>query len=99
MSKESRRVFTKEFKLDIVEKKLSNIYSTKEICEIYDLNRQTVWRWVKEFKKNGPLAFDSKAVVPGNELKALKKEIEELKMENEILKKAEAYFARRQQTK
>lgn len=99
MPKGERRVFTKEFKLDVVYKKIANIYSTSEICKIYDLDRQTLWRWVNEFKKGGEAAFDSKAVVPGDQLRELQEKNKKLEMELEILKKAEAYFARQQQTK
>lgn len=99
MSKGIRRTFTKEFKIDVVEKKINNIYRTKEICDIYDLDRQTLCRWVNEYKEGGEAAFDSKAVSDGDKVRRLKAENERLKRENEILKKAEAYFARRQQTK
>lgn len=99
MPKNSRRTFTKEFKLDVVSKKLNNIYRTNEICELYNLDRQTLCRWVKEYKEHGASAFDSKAVLEGDELRRYKKEVERLTRENEILKKAEAYFAQRNQTK
>ena len=99
MPKNVRRQFTKEFKLDVVYKKLANIYSTKEICEIYNLDRQTMCRWVNEFKKQGESAFDSQHPVPGDELRKLQERNKKLEMENEILKKAEAYFALRNQIK
>jgi len=99
MPRGERRTYTKEFKLDVVSKKINNIYRTNEICEKYDVDRQTLCRWVNEYKKNGEAAFDSKAVLEGDEVRDLKKRLKDLEMENEILKKAEAYFARHKQTK
>lgn len=99
MAKGKRKTYTKEFKLDVVYKKLHNIYRTKEICEIYDVDRQTLCRWVNEFKEAGESAFDSKAVLEGHEVRKLKERLKQSEMENEILKKAEAYFTRKQQTK
>lgn len=99
MPKGTRKKYTKEFKIDVVTKKINNIYKTNEICELYDVDRQTLCRWVNEYKQGGEAAFDSKAVLEGDEVRKLKKENERLRMENEILKKAEAYFARRNQTK
>jgi len=40
-------------------------------------------------------AFDTRGVLPGSELNRLQKEVADLRMENEILKKATAYFAER----
>ncbi|HHU90824.1 MAG TPA: transposase [Clostridiaceae bacterium] len=99
MPKSKRRTYTKEFKLDVVSKKLNNIYKTKEICEKYDIDRQTLCRWVNEYKKGGEAAFESKAVLAGDEVRKLKERLKQVEMENEILKKAEAYFARHKQTK
>lgn len=99
MPRGQRKTYTKEFKLDVVSKKLNNIYKTSEICELYDVDRQTVCRWVNEYKKGGEAAFDSKAVLSGDKLRKIQEENKKLRMENVILKKAEAYFARLNQTK
>ena len=60
-----------------------------------DVDRQTVYRWVKEFKEQGERAFDERAVLPGDEVRRLQKQLADAQMENEILKKATAYFAER----
>ena len=99
MPRGERRTYTKEFKIDVVTKKINNIYRTKDICAKYNVDRQTLCRWVNEYKEGGEAAFDSKAVLEGNEVRDLKKRLKELEMENEILKKAEAYFARHKQIK
>ena len=74
---------------------LSKTMPPKDIFQILDVDRQTVYRWVSEFKAHGEAAFDDKAVLPGDEVRRLQRENAELRMENEILKKATAYFADR----
>lgn len=93
MSKGKRKEYSKEFKLSAVYLMLSKVYPPKEIFKMLDVDRQTVYRWVQEFKAQGEKAFDSQGVLPGQELSRLQKENADLKMENEILKKATAYFA------
>ena len=61
--------------------------------EKYQLDRQTGYRWLQEFKADGEKAFERKELVPGDELKEAQKRIKELETENRILKKATAYFA------
>lgn len=77
---------------------LSKAYKPKDIFKMLDVDRQTVYRWVSEFKANGEKAFDDKSVVPGDEVKRIQKQNADLQMENEILKKAIAYFAKKNQT-
>ncbi len=93
MPKGERKRYTKEFKLNAVYMMLSKVYKPKEIFEMLDVDRQTVYRWVNEFKAGGEAAFDEKAVLPGDEVRKLQKRLADLQMENEILKKATAYFA------
>ena len=93
MTKGERKKYTKEFKLSAVYLMLSNAYQPKEIFKMLDVDRQTVYRWVQEFKQHGESAFDDKAVLPGDEVRRLQKQLADMQMENEILKKATAYFA------
>lgn len=46
MSKIKRRIFSQEFKIKIVQLKLLGNMKTSEICKMYDLDRQTIHRWV-----------------------------------------------------
>ena len=94
MPEDKRRTFTKEFKYKIVMLKIANTMKTKEICNLYDLDRQTIHRWVNEFKAKGLSAWEANGVVPGDALETQRR-MKELEMENEILKKAEAYFAKK----
>lgn len=96
MPKGERKRYTKEFKLRAVYLMLSEVYRPKEVFAMLQVDRQTIYRWVKEFKAEGEKAFDEKkAILPGDEVRRLRREKAELQMENEILKKATAYFAER----
>lgn len=95
MPDSERKRYTKEFKLSAVYLLMSGVYPPKEVFSMLKVNRQTVYRWVKEFKAQGEKAFEDRSVVPGDELQRIQKENADLKMENEILKKATAYFADR----
>ena len=95
MPKGERKEYSKEFKLTAVHLMKSGLFKPQEIFKMLGgVDRQTVYRWVKEYEKDGEAAFDSKAVLPGSELTRIQKENEELRLENEILKKATAYFAK-----
>ena len=97
MSRRPERKFTKEFKLSAVYLMLSKTMRPVDIAKMLDVDRQTIYRWVKEFKEKGESAFEERRVTDKQELRKLKKELADLKMENEILKKATAYFAKRNQ--
>ena len=100
MPKGIRRSFTKEFKLSAVYLMLSKQHNTGEICTMLDIDRQTLHRWVQEFKADGEKAFDDKSVLPGDVASRIQQQkIDELEMENEILKKAIAYFAEQHKKK
>ena len=94
MPKGERKEYTKEFKLAAVYMMKSKTMKPKEVYTTLGVDRQTVYRWVQEFDKDGEAAFTSKVVVPGPELRILQKQKKDLEMENEILKKAIAYFAK-----
>ena len=96
MPKGERKEYSKEFKLAAVHMMKSKVFKPKEVFELLGgIDRQTVYRWVQEYDRDGETAFDSKAVLPGSELKAKQKAMDDLRMENEILKKAIAYFAKK----
>ncbi len=97
MPKGQCKHYTKEFKLSAVYLMLSKTMRPKDIFVMLNVDRQTVYRWVQEFKANGEKAFEEKGVARGDEIKRLQKELADVKMENEILKKATAYFASRNQ--
>ncbi len=101
MPKGIRKDYTKEFKLTAVHLMKSGLFKPKDVFQMLGgIDRQTVYRWIKEYDAEGESAFSpEKAVLPNCTLKQLKKENNDLRMENEILKKATAYFAERNKKK
>ncbi len=59
---------------------------------------KTLYRWISEYRQDGVEAFPGTGHLKPEdaELRRLKRENEELREENEILKKAAAIFAKRQ---
>ena len=95
MPKGIRKEYSPEIKLAAVMLMKSKAMRPKEVFEILGgIDRQTVYRWIKEYENGGEAAFrrDS-AVLPGKTLRELQKENQKLQRENEILKKAAAYLS------
>lgn len=89
-----KRHFDNEFKAMIAELLISG-KTAKEISEEYDIQDGTIRRWRREYKaKSGDLS--KKRVVSADEieLKRLKKELQETKLERDILKKAVSIFSK-----
>lgn len=90
MSSKGNR-YTIEFKQQIVElnKSGSSVY---KLSREYGIPTGTIYKWIKDLT---PVTTeDGKSITP-SEIRALEKQIRELEMENEILKKATAIFARK----
>ena len=53
MPKGTRKRYTKEFKLSVVKAMLGGTQRPKEIFAEYEVDRQTAYRWVSEYKAGG----------------------------------------------
>lgn len=87
-----RRKYTEEFKRDAVALVTEQGYTTVEAARSLDINDNLLYKWRKEFEAQS--SGNSLNLSEREELKRLRKEIIQLKMEKEILKKASAYFAK-----
>jgi len=76
----TRRTFTPEFKLQMV-RLFENGKSKYDIVREYDLTPSALDKWVKNHQHS-----DSFNTVDEKELRKLRKENQQLKMENDILK-------------
>ena len=89
--------YTREFRQEAVKLVVEDKISCREVAQRLSLAPSTLAYWVKAYRE-GKLGEVGKAQKPLTEvemeLARIKKENFTLKMENEILKKAAAYFAR-----
>ena len=91
-----KRTFSKEFKVKACELVLKEGIKHAVVAEKMGISHIMLYRWIDEYQIYGEEAFVGKGKMRSEdaELKKLRKENERLKMENEILKKAAAYFAK-----
>lgn len=93
-----RRKFDKAFKEQVVTRIISNETTIRKMAEELGLHYTTVRDWVRNYKANGENAFPGSGnLMPEDEeIRRLRRQLTDLKEENEILKKAAAYFAKNQ---
>lgn len=93
--KQSRRQFTPEFKAEAVRLVLEHGMTVSQAARDLGLVPSALGNWVRQARVDagkgpeGALTSDEK-----EELRRLRKENRELRMEREILKKAAAFFAK-----
>ena len=90
--KRTRRKYTEDFKRDAVALVTEQGYKVSEAARSLDINDHQLRRWKQEFAEEASgarLSEDER-----EELKRLRKEVRNLRMEKEILKKASQYFAK-----
>ncbi len=90
--KRQRRNYPEDFKRDAVALVTEQGYSLAEASRSLGVSANLIGRWKRDFEEQSGgnmLSQDER-----EELKRLRRENRELRMEKEILKKASAYFAR-----
>jgi len=98
MNMKNRRVYDKSFKLEVVNRSLGGI-SVIDLAEELDIHASVISRWRRQY-----LATGEQLSFPGNgkeilseeqkEIRQLKKDVTEAKLETEILKKAIRIFSK-----
>ena len=91
-----RSKYTKQFKKDAVDLIIKEGYKIREAGRNLGVHEATLRRWKKEFEQDGEAAFPGQgSMTPEKEENfRLRKEIKQLKMEREILKKTAVFFAK-----
>lgn len=92
---QTRKKYTKEFKLDAVSLVTDQGYSRAEAARSLGINSNMLGRWVKESQSDDSQSFrgNGNLTPEQEENRKLKAEVKRLKMEKEILKKATVFFA------
>lgn len=96
VEKLKRRAFTAEFKIEAVKLITDGGLGYAEVGRRLDVLPKLVKNWERQYRDGALIAGAPRLRVTAEqmELSKLRKEVQELKMERDILKKAAAYFAR-----
>jgi len=96
MSKQKK--FDPAYKLEVCKTVESGHATVAEMSRETGISENTLYTWMKRYRENRDKAFvGSGRVLPENEeMVRLRREDKDLREENEILKKAAAYFAKNQ---
>ena len=99
--KKKRKKFSKEYKVEAVRRSNEPNVKVSEVARELGIRPELLYRWRSELKANGksqafpgygkPLETETDA-----EVRRLRKELEQLQLEHEILKKAVRIFSRDQ---
>ena len=86
--------YNNELKVTIVELLQSGM-KAKQISEDYGIQPSVISRWKKDYEaKSGDFSKKRELTMEEQELKALRKELRDVKMERDILKKAVSIFSK-----
>ena len=92
MAKHKR--YSKDFKLQAARLVTEQGYSFRDAADRLGASAWSIRYWVQKFRQTGELPPENQMQPAGEELKQLRMENAHLRMDNEILKKAAAYFAK-----
>jgi transposase len=91
-----RRQFTREFKIEAVRLVRDRGVSVAQASRDLGVHENVIRKWMKEFAADPGQAFPGQGHMKPveAELERLRREVQKLKAERDILKKAAAYFAK-----
>ena len=92
-----RKTFSREFKLEAVRLLEHSDKSPNEIAIELGVRRNQLYKWQAQLKQQGDSAFRGSGRKPpgrSDEVARLRKELADVKLERDILKKAATYFAK-----
>jgi transposase len=87
------RKFPEEFKRDVVAVARRGDLSPAEVAADFDISIKSVYRWMRQADVDDGVK-DGLTTTEQTEMVRLRRENRRLEMENEILRRAAAYFAR-----
>ena len=86
--------YSEQFRLQAAKLVVEGGYTYHQASEQLGVSDWALRCWVKAFRASGHLPPKGQVVPLAEELKAARRELAQLRQENEILKKAAAYFAK-----
>jgi transposase-like protein len=90
---ERRRKFSPEFRDEAVKMVIDGNRSVAQVARELGINPGTLGNWVATYRKKHPVDEEPLSVSERARLRELERENQELKMKNEFLGKAAAFFA------
>ena len=86
--------YSEEFKRQAVALVVRQGYSRAEAARRLGVAGNSIADWIVKFRKSGELSEDDDTRRAADQCRELRKRVRQLEVENEILKKAAAYFAK-----
>jgi transposase len=92
----NRQKYTSEFKREAISLVVDQHLSVAEVARRLGISETLLYKWKHQFATQGEQAFPGKGQQTAQEaeLARLRREVEQLRMERDILKKATAFFAK-----
>ena len=93
-----RAIYDKQFKIAAVQMGQASDKSVLEVAKELGISGSSLRRWINEYDEYGESAFPGHGNALFNstyEIKKLQKENKELKMENDLLKKFQAFLKKK----
>lgn len=87
----SYKSYDEEYKKNII-RLIENGKPVSDIMREYGLNRSVIYAWKKKYES---VTASDGTVICNDDIEKIKKELKQVKEENEILKKAMAIFTKR----
>jgi len=91
-----RRTFDTDFKLQVVQMIREQGLSISQVCRDMDLGETAVRRWIQQFEAEqlGHAGIGKPLTAEQQRIRQLELDNRQLKQDNDLLKKASAFFAR-----
>jgi transposase len=97
--KNTRRTFSREFKLDVINQS-EHCEKITDLADELDLTPELIYRWRSEFKSDPEKSFPGrggeKQISEDQRMAAMERELAEVKKQRDILKNALAIFVKNQ---
>jgi transposase len=92
-----RKLYSKEFKVAAVRRILDEKAEVAVVARELQVNTTMLYRWKEEYLSESERAFPGNGNSPLSEVEQLRRELEQVKMERDILKKAVGIFSQARQ--
>jgi transposase len=96
IERKARRQFDANFKLEVARMVKDQGLSVADVCRSMDLGETAVRRWVQQHaaELGGEAGIGKPLTAEQQRIRQLEAENRQLRMDNDVLKKASAFFAR-----